>query len=112
MEDDITASVVVPAEKLQHLNPDYANLSLKFVHNCEARLFQRPDEAIHRGYDKQAEQDLAEPGNFLSNFEPMRQTDALALAEDAIGFVKYTQPMQRLILEAVKIRRYNSTREG
>jgi hypothetical protein len=100
MEDDITASVVVPAERLQHLNPDYTNLSLKFVHNCEARLFQRPDEAIHRGYDKQAEQDLAEPGNFLSNFEPLRQADARALAEDAIGFVKYTEPMQRLILEA------------
>jgi hypothetical protein len=100
MEDDITASVVVPAEKLQHLNPDYSNLSLKFVFNCETRLFQRPDEAIHRGYDKQAEQDLSEPGNFLSNFAPMRKEDALALAEDAIGFVKYTEPMQRLIREA------------
>jgi hypothetical protein len=100
MEDDITASVVVPAERLQHLNPDYSNPSLKFVHNCEARLFQRPDEAIHPGYDKQTEQDLSEPGNFLSNFEPLRQADARALAEDAIGFVKYTEPMRRLILEA------------
>ena len=102
MEDDITASVVVPAEKLRHLNPDYGNLSVKFVFNCETRLFQRPDEAIHRGYDKQAEQDLSEPGNFLSNFAPLRQEDAQALAEDAIGFVKYTEPMRRLILEAAK----------
>jgi phosphoenolpyruvate carboxykinase (diphosphate) len=102
MEDDITASVVVPAERLPYLNPEYTNLSVKFVHNCETRLFQRPDEAIHRGYDKQAEQDLAEPGNFLSNFAPLRQEDAQALAEDAIGFVKYTEPMQRLILEAAK----------
>ena len=78
MEDDITASVVVPAERLQNLNPDYSNPSVKFVHNCEARLFQRPDEAIHRGYDKQTEQDLSEPGNFLSNFEPLRQADARA----------------------------------
>ena len=102
MEDDITASVVVPAERLPHLNPDYFNPSVKFVHNCEARLFQRPDEAIHRGYDKQAEQDLSEPGNFLSNFEPLRQADALALTEDAIGFVKYTEPMRQLILAAAK----------
>ena len=100
MEDDITASVVVPADRLPHLNPDYSNPSVKFVHNCEARLFQRPDEAIHPGYDKQTEQDLSEPGNFLSNFEPLRQADARALAEDAIGFVKYTEPMRRLILEA------------
>ncbi len=39
MEDDITASVVVPAEALQHLNPDYTNPSLKFVNNCEAAAF-------------------------------------------------------------------------
>jgi hypothetical protein len=102
MEDDITASVVVPAERLKNLNPDYTNLSVKFVYNCEARLFQRPDEAIHRGYDKQAEQDLSEPGNFLSNFAPMRKEDAVALAEDAMGFVKYTEPMQRLITEAAR----------
>ena len=51
MEDDITASVVVPAHALKHLNPDHKNLSVKFVKNCEYRLFQRPDEAIHRGYD-------------------------------------------------------------
>jgi hypothetical protein len=100
MEDDITASVVVPAERLKHLNPEYASHSVKFVQNCEDRLFQRPDEAIHRGYDKQAEKDLSEPGNFLSNFEPLQQPQALALAEDAIGFVKYTEPMQKLIREA------------
>ena len=55
MEDDITASVVVPASALKHLNPDYKNPAVKFVKNCEYRLFQRPDDAIHRGYDKQTE---------------------------------------------------------
>jgi len=100
MEDDITASVVVPAEKLKNLNPDYSNLSVKFVHNCEARLFQRPDETVHRGYDKQAEKDLSEPGNFLSNFEPLTRADARNLVEDSIGFVKYTGPMRRLIQAA------------
>ncbi len=102
MEDDITASVVVPADALNHLNPDYANASLKFVKNCEFRLFQRPDEAVHRGYDRQAESDLAEPGNFLSNFEPFTVAKATELIEDSIGFVKYTEPMQRLVLEAAK----------
>ena len=61
-------SVVVPAERLQNLNPDYSNPSVKFVHNCEARLFQRPDEAIHRGYDKQTERDLSEAGQFPLQF--------------------------------------------
>jgi len=101
-EDDITASVVVPANALQHLNPDDANLSVKFVHNTEERLFQRPDEAIHRGYDQQAEKDLSEPGNFLSNFQPLTAKDARDLAEDSIGFATYTQPMQNLIREASK----------
>jgi phosphoenolpyruvate carboxykinase (diphosphate) len=101
-EDDITASVVVPASALQHLNPDDANPSVKFVHNTEERLFQRPDEAIHRGYDQQAEKDLSEPGNFLSNFQPLTAKDARDLAEDSIGFATYTQPMQNLIREALK----------
>ena len=99
-EDDITASVVVPAAALRHLNPDYSNPSVKFVHNAEARLFQRPDEAIHRGYDKQTEHDLSEPGNFLSNFQPLTAQDARELVEDAIGFETYTEPMRHLILDA------------
>ena len=101
-EDDITASVVVPSDKLAHLNPDYSQLSVKFVQNCELRLFQRPDDAVHRGYDKQAEHDLTQPGNFLSNFEPLTQINAQELKEDALGFVKYTPPMQALILDAAK----------
>ncbi|MDB6064555.1 MAG: hypothetical protein JWR26_763 [Pedosphaera sp.] len=102
MEDDITASIVVPADALKHLNPDYSNPSVKFVKNCERRLFQRPDDAIHRGYDRQTESDLAQTGNFLSNFEPLSASDARDLVEDSIGFVKYTEPMQRLILDAGK----------
>jgi hypothetical protein len=100
MEDDITASVVVPASALQHLNPDYTNASVKFVYNTEQRLFQRPDDAIHRGYDKQTEKDLSEAGNFLSNFQPLTTDDARELVEDSIGFDTYSEPMQHLILEA------------
>jgi hypothetical protein len=51
-EDDITASVVVPADKLKNVFFREERKSLKFSQNCEFRLFQRPDDAIYRGYDK------------------------------------------------------------
>jgi hypothetical protein len=95
MEDDITASVVVPGA-----TPEEP--SRKFVENCEQRLFQRPDEAIHRGYDKLTEKELAQPGNFISNFEPLGRTDAQALVEEAIGFSKYTEPMKQLVRAAAE----------
>jgi hypothetical protein len=96
-EDDISASVVVPSSLLKNLNPDYPQQSMKFAHNCEYRLFQRPDDAIHRGYDKQTEADFAKPGNFFSNYEPLNQKDAQELLEDSIGFDKFTAPIQDLI---------------
>jgi hypothetical protein len=101
-EDDITASIVVPAAALAGLNPSYPNASVKFVQNCEYRLFQRPDDAIHRGYDKVTEHDLIQPGNFLSNFEPLTPRDARELLEDAIGFVKFTEPVQDFIREVAE----------
>lgn len=88
-EDDITASVVVPAED--------GGLSRKYVTNCENLLFQRPDEAIHRGYDKQAEKDIAGPGTFLSNYEPLTREQAEALVEDAVGFSRFTEPMREIL---------------
>jgi phosphoenolpyruvate carboxykinase (diphosphate) len=97
MEDDITASTVVPADRLAGLNTEYRNSSVKFTVNCEYRLFQRPDDAIHRGYDKQTEQDFAKPGNFFSNYQPLTLEQARELVDDSIGFDKYTPPMQQLI---------------
>jgi hypothetical protein len=96
-EDDITASVVVPVEALPSLPADGRRLAVKFVRNCEYRLFQRPDDAIHRGYDKLTEREMALPGNFLSNYEPLTVAQAKELIEDSIGFYKYTEPMQDLI---------------
>lgn len=90
-EDDITASIVVPPR------PSGSTLSRKFVTNCEQLLFQRPDDAIHRGYDKQAEWDIAQPGTFLSNFEPLSLQDARALVDNAIEFSQFTAPTQELI---------------
>ncbi len=102
VEDDITASIVLPTNKLKYLNKSYNNSSLKFVDNCEYRLFQRPDDAIHRGYDKQAEYDLASPNTFISNFAPLTVADAKNMVDDAIGFDKFTTPMQNLIKEVAK----------
>lgn len=100
MEDDITASTVIASHRLNHLNSDYASPSVKLVANCEYRLFQRPDDAIIPGYDKQAERDFAQPTNFLSNYEPLRPADAVRLMEDAVEFDRFSPPMQNLIREA------------
>jgi phosphoenolpyruvate carboxykinase (diphosphate) len=101
VEDDITAAVIVPRETLSHLDSEYTNPSVKLVANCEGMLFQRPDDAIHRGYDKEAESDLSGPDAFLSNFEPLTLSQAQSLAEDVIEFDKYTEPMKNLIRGAI-----------
>ena len=103
MEDDITASTVVRADQVQHLNPDYyESQSIKLVRNCEARLFQRPDDAIHRGMDKQTEADLAGQDNFISNFEPLTVRDAIKITDDVVNFELFTRPMKKLIKQAAR----------
>ncbi|MGQ1891557.1 hypothetical protein ACT29H_14045 [Thermophagus sp. OGC60D27] len=102
MEDDITTSTVIPRSKLQYLSPNFFHPAAKFTYNCEYRFFQRPDEAIHRGYDKQAEKDLATPFTFISNFEPLTIEDAKEIMDNAIEFDRYTNPMKDLIREVVK----------
>lgn len=96
-EDDITASVVVPTEWLSGLNGDYTNPSVKFAQNCEFRFFQRPDDAIHRGYDKQAERDISTAPVFTSNFHPFRREEAREFLERTLEFTDYTRPVQDLI---------------
>ncbi len=92
-QDDITASTVVSGGQLG-LDPDR---SYKFVENCEGLLFQRPDDAIHRGYDTQAERDIAAPGTFLSNFEPLTRGDVVAMRDDPVAFSAFSEPMARLL---------------
>ncbi len=99
VEDDITASVVVPRTQLTGLPGSSGSPAVKFVANCEQRLFQRPDDAIQRGYDKQAEKDFAQSDNFFSNYEPLPGTLAPALIEDSVSFSEYTEPMQHVISE-------------
>ena len=99
VEDDITASVVLPKEQLNHLDPEYRNPSVKLVENCEQMLFQRPDDAILRGFDKDAEADMAGPENFISNFEPLDAEAVHNIIQGVVDFDKYTEPMKRLLLD-------------
>jgi phosphoenolpyruvate carboxykinase (diphosphate) len=99
VEDDISATVVLPRESLDGLDPDPAGRSIKLVHNCEMLLFQRPDDAIHRGVDRQAEADIAAPGVFLSNYEPLTRPQARQLVDHTVEFDLYTEPMKRLLDE-------------
>ena len=99
VEDDITASVVVPAAVLPKAADSDQTLSLKFVKNAEQRLFQRPDDAIHPGYDRQTESDFARADNFFSNYEPLTRPQAREIVEDAIGFHQFTEPLQALICD-------------
>jgi len=96
-EDDITASVVVPPAVIGAPGPN----SLKFVINTESRLFQRPDDAVHRGYDKMTEADFARTDNFFSNYEPLPSRVSREIFEDAVGFYQFTEPMRTLIQDVM-----------
>ncbi|HYE32354.1 MAG TPA: hypothetical protein VEH27_13060 [Methylomirabilota bacterium] len=96
-EDDITASITVPVQRISGARTESSAPAVKFVLNCENRLFQRPDEAIHKGYDKQTEADFSRNNNFFSNFEPLKKDAAQEYLDDAIGFDQFTAPMQGLI---------------
>ncbi len=119
VEDDITASTVLPVIPVE-VESDIAAIgngtadkaaksgkakkaapsSRKFVQNCEYRLFQRPDDAIHPGLDPQAEGDLGQANNFMSNYEPLPVEEARHMQEDAISMGRYTPPMRKAIENA------------
>jgi hypothetical protein len=105
VEDDITASIVVPREMLTGLDPRELHASVKLVENCEALLFQRPDDAIEPGFDAAAEADIASTGTFLSNYEPLSQDRAQAIVDHAVVFDRFTPPMQNLLRDCVANRR-------
>jgi hypothetical protein len=98
MEDDISASVVVPAAALS--GAERSEHSLKLVQNCEYRLFQRPDDAIHPGFDRQSESDMAAPGNFLANYEPLKGEKLAEVVEDVLNLHKFSLPMRKLLQKA------------
>lgn len=105
-EDDITASTVVPKHVLSGLSEEMKaadTIGVKFSENCEYRLFQRPDDAIHRGFDKQAEADLArEDVNFISNFEPLDKKSVDDMLAKVVDFDAFTAPMKKLLRSVEK----------
>jgi hypothetical protein len=101
MEDDISASVVVPSKCIAGCGPAMEDgMSVKLVKNCEYRLFQRPDDAIHPGFDKQTEKDISGPDNFLANFEPIGREQLATLVEDVHTFYQFSPPMQAMLKTA------------
>ncbi|MFK7788155.1 MAG: hypothetical protein AB8C95_01510 [Phycisphaeraceae bacterium] len=99
-EDDISASITVSAKGIEGLNPKFNPTSVKFVKNCEYRFFQRPDEAIHRGFDENTERDLGGRDNFLCNFEPKSAADAKEMVDSVVDFALWTDPIQDILREA------------
>jgi hypothetical protein len=97
VEDDITASVVIPAKRAGGWAVGLPNPSVKLVANCEALLFQRPDDAIHRGFDLQAEADIASPGTFITNFEPLAREQVQAIVDRVVDFDLFSRPMKQLL---------------
>ncbi|HEY3252312.1 MAG TPA: hypothetical protein VGJ91_00100 [Polyangiaceae bacterium] len=98
IEDDITASVTVPRERVHTLPPEARNRSVKIVENCEEYLFQRPDDAVHRGFDAQAEADIATAGTFITNFEPLTVKQATELVDHVAELDRFTTPMKELLV--------------
>ncbi len=98
MEDDITASIVVPAlGECGKVDQDL-KYSVKLVENCEYRLFQRPDDAIIPGFDTQTETDMAEQGNFIANYEPLQGQKLAEITSDVLMIENFTPPMRDLLL--------------
>jgi len=95
-EDDISASTVLPSGVLPHLRNEEHRPSLKFVSNCEYRFFQRPDDAVLRGYDKNAESDFCSQNLFASNYHPISKQEARDEVNDALEFGQYTANLQEV----------------
>jgi len=101
MEDDITASVVVPRDKVPGVPDEYSRFpSVKISQNCEWRLFQRPDDAIFPGFDKQTEKDMGGYGLFCSNFHPIQPEDMKHLTEQIYFYDLFTEDMQKHMKES------------
>lgn len=97
-EDDITASVVAPWSHVPGLaGRAQGGHSVKLVRNAEYRLFQRPDDAVIRGYDQKTESDFAREANFLSNYQPLDRAQVRSMVDDAVHFDHFSAPMQALL---------------
>lgn len=102
-EDDITVSTVLPSADLSDVGPGVLPAgSYKFAVNCEYRLFQRPDDAVHRGLDQQTELELSQKGNFISNFQPLDRSEVREIVDDVIEFDQFSKPMRKFLKRAAE----------
>ena len=92
-EDDMTASIVTSPGMVT--GPK--GLSRKIIANCEALLFQRPDDAIYRGYDTQTESDMSGHDLFISNYQPLTRDEVKQMRDDVVAFSKFTRPMRTFL---------------
>ena len=82
---------MVPAGAARRQRPPGSQAARLQVHR-QLRIppLPAPDDAIHRGLDKQTEADLARPDNFISNFEPLTSEQARERVERVTEFEKFT----------------------
>jgi hypothetical protein len=97
LADDITVTTVVPAKNIPFLRGQREEASVKVVHNCEHRLYQRPDEAIVPGYDPESEADLAGKNIFACNFRALSKEAVREMIRNRITFEAYSDPLKRML---------------
>ncbi|MDR2778823.1 MAG: hypothetical protein LBB16_00860 [Puniceicoccales bacterium] len=97
LADDISVTTTVPAKNIPYLQSDHANSSVKIVHNCEYRLYQRPDEAIVPGYDPGSEYDMTLKNIFTCNFKALTRDDVKQMMHNRIKFETYSIPMKKML---------------
>ncbi len=98
------ASIIVPQNQLDDL-PEWASnhLSLKFAKNCEARFFQRPDDAItSAGATTSRPKRTSRAGQFRLELRAAHPGRCRANHENTIHFYEYTEPMRKFIDETEK----------
>src|SRR5690606_26495165 len=106
-EDDITVSTMLPIKN--GVDPSVAipyktavplPPSREHVQNGQYAVVQRRGDAIVAGLDPQAERDLSDATNFISNYEPLPVAEARWMKEEANEMGKYTAPMRLAIEKA------------
>ena len=101
VEDDITASVVLPKESLSHLDPEYRNPSVKLVQNCEMHAVPT---ARRRHSSRLRQRCRSRYGRARKLHLELRAAGPHAVQEimnGVVEFDKYTEPMKRLLKDFV-----------
>ncbi len=102
-EDDITCSAVFDTTNVPGVSEALPKKPYKFTQNCERMLFQRPDDAVHKGVDLQTESDFANTDLFACNYEPLTLADAVEDTEDVIEFTLFSDNMKDVYDQATNM---------